>query len=386
MILRKQPIRAALISRFDRVSAKLARPAAIAALCVCSLHGSVAANDLISVRVGPHKNFDRMVFEFESEAPSYVQFKGEQRLEVLFKNVGTRKEFALPALPKGLVAIRGVDAFRVGDNDIAFEIELVRDVTPSELPLSGTPFRLAVDLAPKAATDATAKPEYIPGDKPIPTRFADVNNPDTAQPPDNTDPAKANSILAYYFLSQGDTEAAQNQASTYYKMTGEKLDIPTVSVNGKADQAHQHALTVPAREQQAALWWMILISALAGLIGGAGGAWAVTKLSKREPAPAPDKLAATPRELSQELQHDIAALKATVKEQAPTRAVETHAAVAAIDSSESEDQTKESQESLMDRRVRRVLDLSQQGKSAAEIAEELEMAQDEVKLILDLNM
>jgi DNA-binding NarL/FixJ family response regulator len=45
----------------------------------------------------------------------------------------------------------------------------------------------------------------------------------------------------------------------------------------------------------------------------------------------------------------------------------------------------EVRESLMDRRVRRVLELSREGRSVTAIAEELQMGQDEVKLILDLN-
>ena len=39
----------------------------------------------------------------------------------------------------------------------------------------------------------------------------------------------------------------------------------------------------------------------------------------------------------------------------------------------------------MDRRVRRVLELNKEGRSIQAIAQELEMGQDEVKLILDLN-
>jgi hypothetical protein len=39
----------------------------------------------------------------------------------------------------------------------------------------------------------------------------------------------------------------------------------------------------------------------------------------------------------------------------------------------------------MDRRVRRVLELNKEGKNIQTIAQELEMGQDEVKLILDLN-
>jgi hypothetical protein len=49
------------------------------------------------------------------------------------------------------------------------------------------------------------------------------------------------------------------------------------------------------------------------------------------------------------------------------------------------DVEQEMKESLMDRRVRRVLELNKEGRSIAAIAEELQMGQDEVKLILDLN-
>lgn len=378
---------AELTSPSDSRLCKLSKRAVVVAAILC-VSMTAWGTELISVRIGPHKNFDRMVFEFDAETPSTVHFKDEQRIEVLFKNVGTIKGFALPVLPNGLVAIRGIDAYRVGSSDIAFEITLSRGVTPSELPLSGSPYRLAVDLAPKVASKADDKPEYIPGDKPIPTRFAEGKNDGKADESSSDDPAKANSILAYYYLSQGDTEAAQKQAQEFNEKTGQGLDIPSPNPTATSPLTTE---TVPINVQQtatnqAATWLILLMATIAGLIGGACGAFLVSKMSRKSSVSLPKTVAASPRELSDEIQSDLAALKAKVSETAPPKAVAVQPVMAVTPEPELMDKTEESQESLMDRRVRRVLDLSQQGKTVAEIAESLEMAQDEVKLILDLNM
>lgn len=350
------------------------------------------AATLASVRVGPHKNFDRMVFEFDRECASFVTAKGNQKVEILFKNADTGKSFTLPPLPPGLVAIKSIDAFRVGDSDVAFEITLARDASASELPLNGKPWRMAIDLAPKISQSESKKPEYIPGDQPIPTKFAEASAPDGPPEPaaksdplrvDNSvDPAKARAVLAYFYLAGGDTPKAREFADAYQQLTGEALDIP----------AHANTASNGSffGNVQLSAGWIIAIALVAGMFGGAIGAWAtarLAKLSRKRTA-----AAAGPRELSDELESDLAELEQTVKAEAKPRTPDPQAertkqragtAAEAVTAAPPEEE--EVKESLMDRRVRRVLELSKAGRPVGEIAAELEMGQDEVKLILDLN-
>ena len=91
---------------------------------------------------------------------------------------------------------------------------------------------------------------------------------------------------------------------------------------------------------------------------------------------------------SEELEADLHALDAAVAEEPPRRAKRETPEVDEPDEpvpQEVVDEEKEAKETLMDRRVRRVLELNKEGRTVAAIAEELEMNQDEVKLILDLN-
>jgi hypothetical protein len=377
----------------------LLRPAAwllaLAFIMLAQTGGDALARTLASVRIGPHKNFDRMVFEFDGECQSFITSSGDQKVEVLFKNAQTAKSFSLPALPPGLVAIKSVDAFRVGNSDITFEITLARDASASELPLSGKPWRLAIDLSPKMSQSNQDKPEYIPGDQPIQTKFAETTTPATppATPPiaaESTaitaiDPAKARAVLAYFYLAGGDTPKAREFATAYKELTGEGLDIPL--------PAHAVASGYFIGNFQLTAWWLLGLAALAGMIGGViGSLLAGTLRSLKSKLP---HKAASPRELSEELETNLAELEQTVKaeatpasraqapapEKVKSRAVAETQAAAPAPAPEEE----EVKESLMDRRVRRVLELNKQNRPIAEIAAELEMGQDEVKLILDLN-
>jgi hypothetical protein len=168
---------------------------------------------LLDVRVGPHKQFDRIVFEFAAPVEARVDVKNAQTVNVRFVGVEIAAGFTLPPMPSGLSLIKNMEAFRDGDGTVLFEVTLARDATPSELPLPGSPWRLAVDLAPRVTESekSETKPEYVPGDLPIPTKFA------KREPllPDSMDPARVHAVLAYYHLSRGDTEKALAEANLY---------------------------------------------------------------------------------------------------------------------------------------------------------------------------
>lgn len=355
------------------------------AICCGISAGALASqeNTLLNVRVGPHKSFDRIVFEFESEAPSRIVLKANQKIEVRFADIRVLEHFRVPMLPRGLTVIKGIDVYREGPSGAVFEITLARDASPSELPLAGRPWRLALDLAPRVSENPETKPEYVPGDQPIPTRFAEV--PSSAV--DTVNPAQASAVLAYYYLAQGDTRRAIEQAGAYQKIAGTPLDLGF----NQALQGQQTTTPQPTWQPK----WNVLKLSPTALLSIALGMGTVIgfvirsmfgkihfnfRLPPRSPRPKKQKKQKKIRELADELESHLDALEDAI-EQEPPRKREA-APEPPVESPEPEGELAET---MMDRRVSRVLELSKDGRSVAAIAEELQMGQDEVKLILDLN-
>jgi hypothetical protein len=341
---------------------------------------AAAANTLLDVRVGPHKRFDRVVFEFESEASSRVVLKNNQKIEVRFADVRLLDHFRVPALPRGLTVLRGIDAYREGESGLVFEILLARDATPTELPLAGHPWRLALDLAPRVSENPDEKPEYVPGDQPIPTKFAE--KPVSAA--DSLNTAQLRAVLAYFYLAQGDTRRALEQAALYQKSAGTPLDL---GFNRSAPRTAPTNPPPPARQPQ---WngWRLSPAMLLAVALGIGVALGIMIRSlaprvhislQRSARPSRRKKEKTPRDLAEEIASDLDVLDDVVQQEPPRLSSET--AKAAVES----DAEKELRETVVDRRVARVVELSREGRSISAIAEELQMGQDEVKLILDLN-
>ena len=356
----------------------------LSALCeVAYPNPSAATNTLLDVRVGPHKRFDRIVFEFENEATTRVVLKNSQKVEVRFTDIRVLNNFRVPVLPRGLTVLKGIDAYREGDTGVVFEILLARDATPTELPLYGSPWRLALDLAPRISEQSEDKPEYIPGDQPIPTKFAEA----PIIPADTVNSAQLRAVLAYFYLAQGDTRQAVEQAGIYQKITGTPLDLDFNIATPKTPS--------PAPQQTWQPKWNILNLSPAILMAAALGTGVVLGFIIRSaagkihlnlyrvPRPPRRKKEKKPRDLANEIERDLETLDEAVDQEPPRQsaAAEPEAVPVQVES-EAENELRET---VMDRRVTRVLELSRDGRSVAAIAEELQMGQDEVKLILDLN-
>ncbi|HEY3295767.1 MAG TPA: hypothetical protein VGL38_10030 [bacterium] len=349
-------------------------------------------NALLDVRIGTHKQFDRVVFELQSALVPSVKVKDGQRIEVRFSGVNVPQNFSLPSLPPDLTILKRIDAFREGE-DILFDLTLVRDATPTELPLMGTPWRLAIDLAPRtAAAPPEKKPEYIPGDLPIPTKLA---GEDVTEAPE--DPAQAHAVLAYFYLDRGDTANAAQEALAYQQITGKALDLSARTV-AKATPTPPPPRPQSAQAKQG-FWpkkwpklviptpviWLIIFGG--GLLGGLAIRGGIRPPRLRMPKLPQRKKKPQSQDMETELSDDLQALEEAVAQEPPRKA-----APAAPPPPERElipepvlEEEQEVRESLMDRRVRRVLELNREGRSVTDIAEELQMGQDEVKLILDLN-
>jgi hypothetical protein len=368
----------------------------LASLTLRALAGS--SNTLLDVRVGPHKHFDRVVFEFANEAVGRVTVKSPQKIEVRFPQVAALPNFSLPTLPRGLAVLKGIDAFRENETDLVFEITLARDAVPSELSLTGKPWRLAVDLSPRVTETPSAKPEYIPGDLPIPTRFAETPPEIT----DTLDPARVHSVLAYFYQGLGDSQKAKEEASVYQGLTGATLDLgPELKMQTPKSPVKSPQTILPRdlRLPRFPIPQMPQLLML-GLVFGAGiaGGFLLRSLLRRSgvptvkepkpPKPPREKKHKKVKDRSRELEQDLQVLEEAVSQEPPVQPKKAPAPPKPAPEPEPElvlDNENEMKESLMDRRVRRVLELSRQGATVAAIAEELQMGQDEVKLILDLN-
>jgi hypothetical protein len=284
--------------------------------------------------------------------------------------------------------LKRIDALREGE-DLVFHLTLARDATPTELPLAGTPWRLAVDLAPRsAAAPPEAKPEYIPGDLPIPTKLAGEDVADNSAAPD---PAQAHAVLAYFYMNRGDTANANAQAYAYQQLTGAILDLsarPAVAATQSSPAKTPQSFLpkkLPKLILPTPVLWLIIFGG--GLLGGLflnklrGGIHPprlnlhLPKFKKRVRA----------KPLESELVDDLEALDSAVAQEPHRQAAPPPPPAPELVPEPVMEEEKEVRESLMDRRVRRVLELSREGRSVTDIAEELQMGQDEVKLILDLN-
>lgn len=356
----------------------------LAALCgVAYPNPSATSNTLLDVRVGPHKRFDRVVFEFESAATTRVVLKNNQKVEVRFTDVRVLNNFRVPDLPRGLTVLKGIDAYREGETGVVFEILLARDATPTELPLQGNPWRLAIDLAPRESEQSEDKPEYIPGDLPIPTKFAEG----PIAPADTVNSEQLRAVLAYFYLAQGDTRRALEQAGMYQKIAGTPLDL---GFNITAPKT-----TPPTPQYSWQPKWNVLhlsptaLIALAlgiGIVLGFVFRSVVGKIHitlDRAPRPPRRRKEKKARDLAEEIARDLDTLDGALEQESPRESVTAESETEPVPV-ESEPES-ELRESVMDRRVARVLELSREGRNVAAIAEELQMGQDEVKLILDLN-
>ena len=242
---------------------------------------------------------------------------------------------------------------------------------------------MAIDLAPRESGQSEDKPEYIPGDLPIPTKFAEG----PIAPADTVNSEQLRAVLAYFYLAQGDTRRALEQAGMYQKIAGTPLDLGFNITTPK--------ITPPTSQPTWQPKWNVLhlsptaLMAVAlgiGVVLGFVFRSAVGKIHitvSRAPRPPRRRKEKKARDLAEEIARDLDTLDGALEQESPRESAtaESEAEPVPVES----EPESELRESVMDRRVARVLELSREGSNVAAIAEELQMGQDEVKLILDLN-
>ncbi|MBL0061204.1 MAG: hypothetical protein IPP40_06905 [bacterium] len=417
-------------------------------LCLLMLAvGVTSANaaSLLSVRFGSHQGFDRMVCELSNATKYEVKQAENGVVELHLDNVAVSEKFFLPKLPPQIKLLTSVEAFLEGDHSIVIEIRGTEALFAKTTELKGASWRLALDLSkqseqptePAHVEPTTAKPEttsttkpqlkhrpakdepapYVPGDKPIETILADKQESkeepkllheekpaDEPAAPKHKKPAKtvagplltadslkALEVLAEFYDVMGDQDAAREYARLYL----DKVDSGGSFPKKEAEQT----ATWP-------IWILVAIAFAAGIAGGIIG----NRLRMPKGSPSMPKFRLSSLKLpkfgkrkdkAEELSEDLNKLdravasekhKTNLKPQPKQAAFKAEVPAEIVKDAEEDfpEDTKENletdmKESLMDRRVKRVMELNSQNRSLADIAKELDMGQDEVKLIIDLN-
>lgn len=330
------------------------------------------ATTLYNVRYGIHKDFDRVVFELSAPVSCTVESVDSLHLRVHLGSVEVSPEFRVSSIPKKTVSILSMNASGGGKVPFVLDIRLCTSAKTRLMKFGGLSHRVAVDITPgPTAQTPQEEPTYIPGDRPYPTRFAE--SPASIS---DSDYAKIHAILAYYFASAGDSAKAREEAKAYKAATGQSLSL-TIEPSPLATPPSPYILFP---------WLKVdyLIAFLAGMLGYFFstllslliGSW-----TRRHPRDQAENLSAFARKIRQTYDPTTPDTKTDV---APEPQETTAQEVAPPEALELEEVQKIS-DSASERRVQRVVQLAEQGKTIADIAQELEMSQDEVKLILDLH-
>ncbi len=349
------------------------------AISVCTA-GQVGATSLYSVRYGAHKDFDRLVFELSAPVNCSIETVDSLRFRVHLGSVEIPPEFRVAPLPKKTASVLSMRALGGGTVPFVLDIRLHASGKTRLMKFGGLPHRVAVDITPTQATQTpNEEPSYIPGDRPYPTRYAE-----SVAPIESSDNAKIHAILAYYFASLGDSTKALEEANAYQTATGQSLNLTIETVPALP-------LVAPSSPHILFLWLKVdyLIAFLAGMLGYVLSALFSILIgwrTRRHPREQAENLSAYARKIRQTCDKTEAPKSASeVKTRTPEEPrVSAPSEPSSLESLESEEVQKV-KDSASERRVQRVVQLAGQGKTIADIAQELEMSQDEVKLIIDLN-
>lgn len=334
---------------------------------------------IYGIRCGAHGDFDRVVLELSVPIDCQIESVDSLTLRIHLGRVEVSSDFRVAPLPKKTASILSVRASGGGEVPFIVNVRLRESSTTRMTKLGGLPYRMAVDIAPvQTEPPLKEEPSYIPGDRPYPTKFAQ-----SATRVEGVDSAKMHAILAHYFTAIGDSAGALREALAYEALTGKFLYI------GPEMQVMAPPMLVPQTPSIFFPWLKVdyLIAFGAGILGFAfaalislsGGWW--TRRHIRDQA---ENLMARARRIQKTYQQPTQSPATADMDDPPSQTRPTPVESEGEQPLEASEIQKLKQ-SATDRRVQRVLQLAGEGKTIADIAQELEMSEDEIKLILDLN-
>ena len=140
---------------------------------ILSTIGSAAqGNELHRVDLMSNGRSDRVTFEFDHRTDYKFSSPEPNVIEVVFDDVDFAPDFTLPSLPSSLALIAGLRPQKNDKDKLVVTIHVQREASPSGLTLTVNPWTYAMDLTPKSGKNNEARPQYIPGDRPYPTKLS----------------------------------------------------------------------------------------------------------------------------------------------------------------------------------------------------------------------
>jgi hypothetical protein len=348
-------------------------------LLLFAISTNAAGTTIYGIRYGAHVQFDRVVLELSAPVDCQIEVVDSLQLRIHLSRVNIAPEFRVSPLPKRTVSVLSMKATGGGEAPFSLTIRLRTSATTRVMKLGGTPYRIAVDVTPRQAeSPPREEPTYIPGDRAYPTKFGANTAPSLG-----ADSAKIHAILAHFFTARGDSAKALREALAYEALTGNPLYIGPETITTR---------TVPKLQAPYVVFpWLkvdYLIAFGAGVLGYILSALVAISMGgwgRRRVRDQADGLMARAEKIRSTLKPETEETSSPAQTEAPQEQSEQTSEEPVAQEVVEAVEVQRLKESAMDRRIQQVLQLAADGKTAADIAQELEMSQDEIKLILDLN-
>jgi len=152
----------------------LLRAATLCALALSvSLPPTTHANTLRRILFGSRDQSDTVLLELDYAAKSRMTALPNQVLEIRLEGTEVPPDFATPSVPADLSVVKSVAITQDGDSSLILQFQLSQEAEPSAWTLSAHPWQYVVNLVPKAVNRRANPPQWIPGDRPIRTKYAD---------------------------------------------------------------------------------------------------------------------------------------------------------------------------------------------------------------------
>ena len=156
----------------------------IAILLLLLVPAAVFANRLHRAYSIPYGRSDRVILEFDHRAEYQMTSRAGDVIEITFEDAELSSDFRLGELPDQLAIVKSINPHSNEVGQLVLTIELQQQAEPTGITLNLNPWRYAVDLAPKMMNGDPAKPPYIPGDRPIRTKYSQADTLDEGPVPD----------------------------------------------------------------------------------------------------------------------------------------------------------------------------------------------------------
>lgn len=132
------------------------------------------ANTLHRILLGTRDRSDTILLELDRPAKSTMTALPDQHLEIRLEGTELSPSFAPPTVPNELSLVKSLAVSRDSNSALVLTVQLAQDAEPSAWTLSTRPWQYIVSLSPKAANGQGPQPQWIPGDRPIRTKYAET--------------------------------------------------------------------------------------------------------------------------------------------------------------------------------------------------------------------